>query len=142
MTYICLSNLDYRIYSCISRKILVKIRHIFFQLDLYMSHRKKLQKWNIMPLFGHFGGRVGICSILLSPPLPLMLPSLSFSLIALSFLLPLGGCVHRRKLFIHGKAMVPYVQFSTNCGLDNFITVKSRTKSSTQPKIIQYRREL
>ena len=26
-------------------------------------------------------------------------------------------------LFIHGKAMVPYVHLSTNCGLDNFITV-------------------
>ena len=28
-----------------------------------------------------------------------------------------------RELFIHGKATVPYVQLSTNCGLDNFITV-------------------
>ena len=29
-----------------------------------------------------------------------------------------------REFFIHGKAMVPYVQLSTNCGLDNFITVQ------------------
>ena len=28
-----------------------------------------------------------------------------------------------RELFVHGKTMVPYVQLSTNCGLDNFITV-------------------
>ena len=49
---------------------------------------------NVTPLLGHFGGRVGICAILQSLPLPLVLPSLSFSLIALSFLLPLRGCVH------------------------------------------------
>ena len=29
-----------------------------------------------------------------------------------------------REFFIHGKAMVPYVQLSTNCGLDNFITMQ------------------
>ena len=29
-----------------------------------------------------------------------------------------------REFFIHGKAMVPYVQLSTNCGLDNFFTVQ------------------
>ena len=29
-----------------------------------------------------------------------------------------------RELFILGKAMVPYVQLSTNCGLGNFITIK------------------
>ena len=28
------------------------------------------------------------------------------------------------KLFIPAKVMVPYVQLSTNCGLDNFITVQ------------------
>ena len=27
-------------------------------------------------------------------------------------------------MFIHRKAMVPYGQLSTNCGLDNFITVQ------------------
>ena len=26
--------------------------------------------------------------------------------------------------FLYGKAILPYVQLSTNCGLDNFITVK------------------
>ena len=31
---------------------------------------------------------------------------------------------YTRELFIHGKAMVPYVQLSTNCGLNNFITVQ------------------
>ena len=31
--------------------------------------------------------------------------------------------VKTRELFIHGKAMVPYVQMSTNCGLHIFITV-------------------
>ena len=29
------------------------------------------------------------------------------------------------ELFIHGNAMSPYVQLSTNCGLDNFITAQS-----------------
>ena len=29
-----------------------------------------------------------------------------------------------RELFIHGIAMVPYVQLSTNSGLDNLITIK------------------
>ena len=29
-----------------------------------------------------------------------------------------------RELFIHGKAMVPFVQLSTNCRLDDFITVQ------------------
>ena len=29
-----------------------------------------------------------------------------------------------RELLIHGKAMVPCVQFSTNCGLGNFINVQ------------------
>ena len=29
-----------------------------------------------------------------------------------------------RELFIHGKAMVPYVKLSTNYGLDNSITVQ------------------
>ena len=41
------------------------------------------KKWNVTPLLGCFGGRVGICSFLKSPPLPLSLPPLSFSLIAL-----------------------------------------------------------
>ena len=30
-----------------------------------------------------------------------------------------------RELFMHGKAMVPYVQLSINCGLDNFTTVQN-----------------
>ena len=34
----------------------------------------------------------------------------------------LMGCF--RELFIDGKAMVPYMQLSTNCVLDNFITVQ------------------
>ena len=37
---------------------------------------------------------MGICGILQSPPLPLVLPSLAFSLVALSFLFSLGRCVH------------------------------------------------
>ena len=32
------------------------------------------------------------------------------------------GC--SRELFIHRKAIIPYVQLSANCGLDNFITVQ------------------
>ena len=32
--------------------------------------------------------------------------------------------VTTRELFIHGKAIVPYVQLSTNCGLDNVITAQ------------------
>ena len=48
-------------------------------------------QWNVTPLIGQFGGRVGFVVFLLSPPLPLVLPSLYFSLIALSFLFPLGG---------------------------------------------------
>ena len=58
-------------------------------------HRKQvMEQWNVTPLLGHFGGRVGICSFyrllcLWCSPL-----SLSFLLIPLSFLFPLGGCVY------------------------------------------------
>ena len=34
------------------------------------------------------------------------------------------GFPSTRELFIHEKAMVPYVQLSTNCGLNNFINVQ------------------
>ena len=43
-------------------------------------------QWNVTPLLGDFGGSVGICSFLWSPPSPWVVPSLSLILIVLSFL--------------------------------------------------------
>ena len=42
-----------------------------------------------------------------------------------------------RELFIHRKALVPYVQLSTNCGLDKLITVQILFSLYQKP-IIQF----
>ena len=34
------------------------------------SSKNAQQKWNVTPLLGHFGGRVGIYRFLQSPPIP------------------------------------------------------------------------
>ena len=51
-------------------------------------------KWNVTPLFDHFGGREGIYSFFIEPSFAFgALLSLSLSPSLLSFLFPLGGCV-------------------------------------------------
>ena len=50
-------------------------------------------KWNVTPLIGDFGGRVGINIFLQSPLIPRMLPSL-FICRDFSLFVPLTVCVH------------------------------------------------
>ena len=61
------------------------------------------EQWNVMPLLGHFGGRVGTCSILKSPPLPLVYQSTT---------LPPS---HHGWISIRGlREEIPFIK---NCGL-------------------------
>ena len=61
---------------------------------IFVIFHAKMGKWNVTPLLGHFGGRVGICSFLQSPPLLLVLPCLSLLIIySLFFPFQLVSCM-------------------------------------------------
>ena len=51
-------------------------------------------QWNVTPLLGDFGGRVGINRFLLSPPIPRMLPFLFICGDFFSLFVPSTVCMH------------------------------------------------
>ena len=77
-----------------------------------------------MPLPGHPGGREGICSVLLSPPLPLGAPlSLFLPHCSLFILMPYGGCVHACMPKVRGTAISAFTQMCNSFYLTIIISV-------------------
>ena len=53
-----------------------EVTHIWAFPSLFLTLNTLVSQWNVTPLLGDFGGRVGIYRFLHSPPIPRRLPSL------------------------------------------------------------------